>query len=42
MLGATLVRYRRHEPAYMAVDLAYALLAAFVTWGRFGPDPFTG
>ncbi|MFI5766171.1 DoxX family protein [Streptomyces sp. NPDC051563] len=42
MLGATLTRYRRHEPAYMAVDLAYTLLAAFVAWGRFGPEPFTG
>ncbi|MFD5148727.1 DoxX family protein [Streptomyces sp. NPDC058401] len=42
MLGATLTRYRRHEPAYMAVDLAYVLLAAFVAWGRFIPEPFTG
>ncbi|MET9856277.1 DoxX family protein [Streptomyces sp. NPDC006450] len=42
MLGATLTRYRRHEPAYMAVDLAYVLLAAFVAWGRLGPESFTG
>ncbi|MGW5402155.1 hypothetical protein [Streptomyces sp. NPDC003952] len=41
-LGATLTRYRRHEPAYMAVDLAYVLLAAFVAWGRFDPESFTG
>lgn len=42
MLGATLTRYRRHEPKYMAVDLAYVLLAAFAAWGRFGPESFTG
>ncbi|MCX5406493.1 DoxX family protein [Streptomyces sp. NBC_00335] len=42
MLGATLTRYRRHEPTYMAVDIAYVLLAAFVAWGRFGPESFTG
>lgn len=42
MLGATLVRHRRHEPTYMAVDLAYVLLTAFVAWGRLGPEPFTG
>ncbi|MFF3217159.1 DoxX family protein [Streptomyces sp. NPDC002886] len=42
MLGATLTRYRRHEPTYMAVDLAYVLLATFVTWGRFALEPFTG
>ncbi|MCY0937724.1 DoxX family protein [Streptomyces sp. H34-S4] len=42
MLGATLVRLRRHETTYVVVDLAYVVLAAFVAWGRFGPESFTG
>ncbi|MFI5801680.1 DoxX family protein [Streptomyces sp. NPDC051561] len=42
MLGAAATRVRRHETKLMAVDLAYAALAAFVVWGRFGPEPFTG
>ncbi|MGW6707778.1 DoxX family protein [Streptomyces sp. NPDC054956] len=42
MLGATVTRIRRHETTYVVVDLVYVLLAAFVAWGRFGPESFIG
>ncbi len=40
MIGAAVVRCRRHEYKLMVVDLAYLVLAAFVAWGRFGPEAF--
>ncbi|MEV7547287.1 DoxX family protein [Streptomyces sp. NPDC089915] len=42
MLGAAVTRFRRHETGLVVVDLVYVLLAAFVAWGRFGPEAFTG
>ncbi|RKN52246.1 DoxX family protein [Micromonospora costi] len=42
MAGAALTRIRRREFRFMAVDLVYLVLAAFVAWGRFGPESFTG
>lgn len=42
MAGATITRIRRREFKLMIVDLAYLTLAAFVAWGRFGLEPFTG
>ncbi|MFF4577522.1 DoxX family protein [Streptomyces sp. NPDC001389] len=42
MLGAALIRFRRHETKLVVVDLVYVLLAAFVAWGRFGPESFIG
>jgi hypothetical protein len=41
LVGAVITRLRRHE-VYFVVDLAYLALAAFVAWGRFGPESFTG
>lgn len=41
MAGAVITRLRRHEVAVIG-DLAYLAMAAFVAWGRFGPEPFTG
>jgi hypothetical protein len=41
MLGAVITRLRRREAKFMVGDLAYLALAAFVAWGRFGPEPFT-
>ncbi|ANP55722.1 putative membrane protein YphA (DoxX/SURF4 family) [Streptomyces griseochromogenes] len=38
MLGAAVVRIRRHEARFMPVDLAYLALCAFVAWGRLGPE----
>lgn len=42
MVGAVFTRLRRHETLFMAGDLVYLTLAAFVAWGRFGPESFTG
>ncbi|GAA4031259.1 DoxX family protein [Streptomyces plumbiresistens] len=39
---ALTMRLRRGEKATIAGDLIYLALAAFVAWGRFGPEPFTG
>ncbi|WP_411110534.1 DoxX family protein [Streptomyces sp. c-19] len=41
MTGAAITRIRRHEMTFLVVDLAYLALAAFVVWGRFGPESFT-
>jgi hypothetical protein len=41
LVGAVITRLRRHE-VYFVVDLAYLVMAAFVAWGRFGPESFTG
>jgi hypothetical protein len=39
---AVTTRLRRGEKATIAGDLIYLALAAFVAWGRFGPESFTG
>jgi uncharacterized membrane protein len=40
MMGAVILRLRRHEIKVMFGDLLYLALAAFVAWGRFGPESF--
>jgi uncharacterized membrane protein YphA (DoxX/SURF4 family) len=40
MAGAAWTHYRRREMASIAVPVVLLLLAAFVAWGRFGPEPF--
>jgi DoxX-like family len=42
MVGAMITHLRRHEAMSAVVNLAYLALAAFVAWGRFGPESFTG
>jgi hypothetical protein len=42
MVGAMLVHLRRDEAKLLVPNLAYLALAAFVAWGRFGPESFTG
>jgi hypothetical protein len=42
MVGAVITRIRRREFTFMLADLAYLVLAAFVAWGRLGPEPFIG
>jgi hypothetical protein len=42
MTGAAITRVRRREYRFMVVDLVYLALAAFVAWGRLGPESFTG
>jgi DoxX-like family len=41
-VGAVTMRLRRGEKATIAPDLVYLALAAFVAWGRLGPESFTG
>jgi hypothetical protein len=41
-VGAVIMRLRRGERATIVPDLVYLALAAFVAWGRFGPESFTG
>jgi hypothetical protein len=40
MVGAMITHLRRHEPTGVALNLCYFAMAAFVAWGRFGPEPF--
>ena len=42
MAGAVITRLRRREFKPMLGDLVYLALAAFVAWGRLGPESFTG
>ncbi|QBI54348.1 DoxX family protein [Streptomonospora litoralis] len=42
MTGAVITRLRRREPRAVVADLVYLVLAAFVAWGRFFVEPFTG
>ncbi len=42
MIGAALVEFRRQEFKHVLVNLTYLALIAFVAWGRFGPESFTG
>ena len=41
-VGAVIMRLRRGERATIVGDLVYLAMAAFVAWGRFGPESFTG
>ena len=40
MIGAVIVRLRHGSRLAILVDATYLVLAAFVAWGRFGPEPF--
>jgi hypothetical protein len=42
MAGAAVTHLRRHEARGVAVTLVLVAVSAFVAWGRFGPQPFTG
>jgi hypothetical protein len=41
-VGAVITRLRRGEKVTIVGDLVYLAMAAFVAWGRFGPESFTG
>jgi uncharacterized membrane protein len=41
MIGAAIVRLRHGSPMAILGDATYLALAAFVAWGRFGPEPFS-
>jgi DoxX-like family len=40
MVGAMITHLRRHEAGFAMGNLAYLAMAAFVAWGRFGPESF--
>jgi DoxX-like family len=40
MIGAVITRLHVHSARTIVPDLAYLALAAFVAWGRFGPESF--
>jgi DoxX-like family len=42
MVGAMVTHGRRGESTFVMLNLIYLALAAFIAWGRFGPEPFTG
>lgn len=42
MIGAMITHGRRGESRFVMLNLVYLALAAFIAWGRFGPEPFTG
>jgi len=41
-IGAVITRLRRGERVTVVPDLVYLAMAAFVAWGRFGPESFIG
>jgi DoxX-like family len=41
-VGAVITRLRRGEKVTILGDLVYLSMAAFVAWGRFGPESFSG
>ncbi|MGW3620296.1 DoxX family protein [Micromonospora arida] len=42
MIGAMITHLRYGEARFIVLNLIYLALAAFVAWGRLGPEPFTG
>jgi hypothetical protein len=42
MIGAMTTHLRRHESTAVVANVVYLAMAAFVAWGRFGPESFTG
>lgn len=42
MVGAMITHGRRGERPFVMLNLVYLALAAFIAWGRFGPESFTG
>ncbi|MFD9193690.1 DoxX family protein [Streptomyces phaeochromogenes] len=42
MIGAMVTHGRLGESRFVLLNLAYLALAAFIAWGRFGPNSFTG
>lgn len=42
MVGAMITHLRNGEVKFIVLNLVYLALAAYVAWGRFGPESFTG
>ena len=41
MVGAMITHLRRGERKFVTLNLVYLALAAFIAWGRFGPQSFS-
>jgi hypothetical protein len=39
MVGAMTTHLRRGEGKFVTLNVVYLILAAFIAWGRFGPQP---
>jgi hypothetical protein len=42
MFGAVIIHLRRQETGPAVLNVVFLAMAAFVAWGRFGPESFTG
>lgn len=42
MVGAMITYGRLGQFKFVMLNSVYLALAAFIAWGRFGPEPFTG
>jgi hypothetical protein len=42
MIGAIVTHARRQERQQIVANIVFVALAAFVAWGRFGPEAFAG
>ncbi|MCO1594435.1 DoxX family protein [Micromonospora sp. RHAY321] len=42
MVGAMIAHLRAGDARFIVLNLLYLCLAAYVAWGRFGPEAFTG
>ncbi|MFD2768572.1 DoxX family protein [Micromonospora eburnea] len=42
MVGAAIIHGRLGQSTLVIVNLGCVVLATFIAWGRFGPEPFTG
>ncbi|MDG4840352.1 DoxX family protein [Micromonospora sp. WMMD967] len=42
MVGAVITHLRHDEAKFIVLNLLYLAVAAFVAWGRLGPEPFGG
>ncbi|NUR86963.1 MAG: DoxX family protein [Nonomuraea sp.] len=42
MIGAMITHVRRGEYAFVTVNVIYLAVAAFIAWGRFVVEPFSG
>lgn len=42
MIGAMITHGRFGQPKLAILNSVYLVLAAFIVWGRFGLEPFTG
>ncbi|MBD0382857.1 DoxX family protein [Paenibacillus sedimenti] len=42
MIGAIIIHLRHGDAKPVVGNLIYLALAAFIAWGRFGPESFTG